>query len=201
MSARTDLVERALAAAVGMTDDDLSEIFTDDATVWSPIMFATGPEGTGRSSSKSSTDRVQFVVEDAPDPDDLDLIDAEIRSAASAATDLGRLLRAAGPLGRAGAPWERPRPPSAHRSRARGTGAWVPPDRDLRSRLPAPCALPTIRVGGARPRRRLPRRFVGDLAAQGDRGFSSSGPLTTGGRGRRARRRASRALAHRGCSS
>ncbi len=44
MSARTDLVVRALAAGVGMTEDDLSEIFTDDATVWSPIMFATGPE-------------------------------------------------------------------------------------------------------------------------------------------------------------
>ena len=44
MSARIDLVERALAAGVGMSEDDLSEIFTDDATVWSPIMFATGPE-------------------------------------------------------------------------------------------------------------------------------------------------------------
>jgi ketosteroid isomerase-like protein len=44
MSARTDLVERALAAGVGMYDDDLSEIFTDDATVWSPIMFAAGTE-------------------------------------------------------------------------------------------------------------------------------------------------------------
>jgi ribosomal protein S18 acetylase RimI-like enzyme len=32
---------------------------------------------------------VEFVVDDAPDPDDLDLIDAEIRAAASAATDLG----------------------------------------------------------------------------------------------------------------
>jgi GNAT superfamily N-acetyltransferase len=32
---------------------------------------------------------VEFIVEDAPDPDDLDRIDAEIRAAASAATNLG----------------------------------------------------------------------------------------------------------------
>lgn len=32
---------------------------------------------------------MEFAVEDAPDPDELDLIDAEIRAAASAATDLG----------------------------------------------------------------------------------------------------------------
>jgi ketosteroid isomerase-like protein len=42
VSARTDLVERALAAGVGMSDDDLLEIFTEDASVWSPIMFANG---------------------------------------------------------------------------------------------------------------------------------------------------------------
>jgi len=42
MSTRIDLVERALAAGVGMSDDDLSAIFTDDASVWSPIMFANG---------------------------------------------------------------------------------------------------------------------------------------------------------------
>jgi ribosomal protein S18 acetylase RimI-like enzyme len=33
---------------------------------------------------------VEFTVEDAPDPDDLDLIDTEIRTAASAAADLGQ---------------------------------------------------------------------------------------------------------------
>jgi ribosomal protein S18 acetylase RimI-like enzyme len=32
---------------------------------------------------------VEFTVEDAPDPDDLDLIDSEIRAAASAAMNLG----------------------------------------------------------------------------------------------------------------
>lgn len=32
---------------------------------------------------------MRFIVEDAPDPDDLDRIDAEIRAAASAATNLG----------------------------------------------------------------------------------------------------------------
>jgi ketosteroid isomerase-like protein len=42
VSARTDIVERALAAGVGMSGADLSEIFTDDASVWSPIMFAAG---------------------------------------------------------------------------------------------------------------------------------------------------------------
>jgi GNAT superfamily N-acetyltransferase len=33
---------------------------------------------------------VEFTVEDAPDQDDLDLIDTEIRAAASAATNLGQ---------------------------------------------------------------------------------------------------------------
>ncbi len=44
MSSRIELAERALAAGVGMSEDDLSEIFTDDATVWSPIMFAAGTD-------------------------------------------------------------------------------------------------------------------------------------------------------------
>ncbi|TFH17632.1 MAG: GNAT family N-acetyltransferase, partial [Acidimicrobiales bacterium] len=61
-----------------------SSIF--EATRCAPCVRTSTPS---RSSSKSSTERVEFVVEDVPDPDDLDLIDAEIRAAASAATDLG----------------------------------------------------------------------------------------------------------------
>lgn len=41
MASRIDIAERALAAGVGMTSDDVSEIFTDDAVVWSPILYST----------------------------------------------------------------------------------------------------------------------------------------------------------------
>jgi ketosteroid isomerase-like protein len=44
MSTRIDIAERALAVGVGMTTDDITEIFTEDATVWSPIMFSTSLE-------------------------------------------------------------------------------------------------------------------------------------------------------------
>jgi ketosteroid isomerase-like protein len=41
MGTKIDLTERALAVGVGMTDDDVTEIFTDDVVVWSPIMYST----------------------------------------------------------------------------------------------------------------------------------------------------------------
>jgi ketosteroid isomerase-like protein len=41
VSTRLDTTERAIAVGVGMTTDDLTEIFTDDAVVWSPIHYST----------------------------------------------------------------------------------------------------------------------------------------------------------------
>jgi len=41
MGTRLDIAERALAVGVGMTSDDIAEIFTDDAVVWSPILYST----------------------------------------------------------------------------------------------------------------------------------------------------------------
>lgn len=41
MGTRLDTAERALAVAVGMTSDDIADIFTDDAVVWSPILYST----------------------------------------------------------------------------------------------------------------------------------------------------------------
>lgn len=41
MGTRIDIAERAMAVAVGMTSDDIGEIFTDDAVVWSPIHYST----------------------------------------------------------------------------------------------------------------------------------------------------------------
>ena len=41
MSARQDTLLRALIVAFGAGTDDLGELFTDDAEVWSPNMYAT----------------------------------------------------------------------------------------------------------------------------------------------------------------
>ena len=41
MSARQEALVRALLVGFGAAHDDLAELFTDDAVVWSPNLFAT----------------------------------------------------------------------------------------------------------------------------------------------------------------
>ena len=104
---------------------------------------------------------MEFQVEDHPDPLDVELLEAQIRAEASTATglgdevelaifvreagsdrrrhqrmDLGRLLRAAEPLGRAAPPGSRAGNPADRRRRGRGGGARVLADGSLHLRLP-----------------------------------------------------------------